>query len=165
MKKSNSYFYGILSILLIPFYSLSQENVTHVSGLLTKYYVIKDALVNSNPANAANGAIDFVSVVKAVDINSLAADEQTVFRSLQSKLITSGKAISDNKELAKQRTAFQSLSENMIALSKATKISKSSYIEYCPMKNAYWLSAEKEIKNPYYGNTMLTCGKVTETLK
>ena len=165
MKKSNNFFYGILSILLIPFYSLSQENVTHVSGLLTRYYDIKDALVNSNSANAANGAIDFVSVVKAVDISSLAADEQTVFKSLQSKLITSGKAVSDNKELAKQRTAFQALSESMIALSKALKSLSSSYVVYCPMKNAYWLSAEHEIKNPYYGNTMLTCGKVTETLK
>ncbi|HEX8678087.1 MAG TPA: DUF3347 domain-containing protein [Segetibacter sp.] len=165
MKKSNSYFYGILSILLIPFYSLSQENATHVSGLLTKYYVIKDALVNSNPATAANGAIDFVSIVKAVDTKGLAADEQKVFKSLQSKLITSGKAISDNKELAKQRIAFQAFSESMIALSKATKTSKSSYIAYCPMKNAYWLSAEQGIKNPYYGSTMLTCGKVTETLK
>ncbi|HEX8677024.1 MAG TPA: hypothetical protein VF700_07385, partial [Segetibacter sp.] len=73
--------------------------------------------------------------------------------------------ISDNKELAKQRTAFQSLSESMIALSKVSKSPSSSYIAYCPMKNAYWLSAEQEIKNPYYGNTMLTCGKVTETLK
>ena len=165
MKTSNNVFYGILSILLIPFYSLSQENVTPLSSLITKYYVVKDALVNSNPANAANGAIDFVSNVKAVDTKSLGADEQKVFKSLQSKLITSGKAISDNKELAKQRTAFQSLSESMIALSKATKTSKSSYIAYCPMKNAYWLSAEQGIKNPYYGSTMLTCGKVTETLK
>lgn len=39
------------------------------------------------------------------------------------------------------------------------------YYQYCPMKKAYWLSMEKEIKNPYYGSSMLTCGKVIETKK
>jgi hypothetical protein len=29
----------------------------------------------------------------------------------------------------------------------------------------YWLSSEAVIKNPYYGKAMLTCGKVTETIK
>ena len=30
------------------------------------------------------------------------------------------------------------------------------------MKKAAWLSSEKQIKNPYYGSSMLTCGEVTE---
>jgi len=33
------------------------------------------------------------------------------------------------------------------------------------MKKAYWLSSEAAIKNPYFGNAMLACGKITETLK
>ena len=28
-----------------------------------------------------------------------------------------------------------------------------------------WLSEEQAIKNPYYGSSMLTCGKITETIK
>jgi Protein of unknown function (DUF3347). len=32
------------------------------------------------------------------------------------------------------------------------------------MKKANWLSSEKEIKNPYYGSTMLTCGSVVDTI-
>ena len=44
-----------------------------------------------------------------------------------------------------------------------------TYLDHCPMANdgkgANWLSREKNIKNPYYGKAMLTCGKVTETLK
>jgi hypothetical protein len=30
---------------------------------------------------------------------------------------------------------------------------------------AYWLSDSKEIRNPYLGNEMLTCGKVKETVQ
>ncbi|MBA4058359.1 MAG: hypothetical protein C0490_26815, partial [Marivirga sp.] len=43
------------------------------------------------------------------------------------------------------------------------------YLEYCPMANnnegAYWLSNEKEIKNPYFGDKMLKCGSVKETIQ
>jgi Cu(I)/Ag(I) efflux system membrane fusion protein len=32
-------------------------------------------------------------------------------------------------------------------------------------KGADWLSTEESIKNPYYGQSMLTCGEVTDTIK
>jgi len=54
----------------------------------------------------------------------------------------------------------------MYALAKAVKLTADPvYYTYCPMKKAYWLSSEPTIKNPYFGNAMLTCGKVEETLK
>jgi hypothetical protein len=79
--------------------------------------------------------------------------------------LTDANSIAGSKDLAKQRIAFQTLSESVISLAKASKPSKPAYIAYCPMKKAYWISAEQAIKNPYYGSTMLTCGKVTETIK
>jgi len=40
------------------------------------------------------------------------------------------------------------------------------YRQYCPMafqnKGAYWLSSEKKIMNPYFGDKMLHCGVVKE---
>jgi hypothetical protein len=54
----------------------------------------------------------------------------------------------------------------MYTLAKAAKLSPQPvYEQYCPMKNAYWLSSEASIKNPYYGNEMLSCGEVKDTLK
>ena len=42
------------------------------------------------------------------------------------------------------------------------------YYQYCPMafdsKGAYWLSEEKEIENPYFGEKMLKCGETREEL-
>jgi hypothetical protein len=32
------------------------------------------------------------------------------------------------------------------------------------MKKAYWLSGDAAIKNPYFGSSMLTCGKVSTTI-
>jgi Cu(I)/Ag(I) efflux system membrane fusion protein len=32
-------------------------------------------------------------------------------------------------------------------------------------KGAYWLSDKEAIRNPYFGDKMLTCGSVEETLR
>jgi hypothetical protein len=41
------------------------------------------------------------------------------------------------------------------------------YQDYCPMaddgKGAIWISEIKEIKNPYQGSKMLTCGSIKKT--
>ncbi|RYG53246.1 MAG: DUF3347 domain-containing protein [Chitinophagaceae bacterium] len=42
---------------------------------------------------------------------------------------------------------------------------KPVYLQYCPMAKASWLSNENEIRNPYYGTAMLTCGEVKKTFK
>lgn len=38
------------------------------------------------------------------------------------------------------------------------------YLEFCPMaddnKGSFWLSYDKEIANPFFGQSMLTCGEV-----
>jgi len=31
-------------------------------------------------------------------------------------------------------------------------------------KGGYWLSNEKAIKNPYYGESMMACGEIKETI-
>ncbi len=42
------------------------------------------------------------------------------------------------------------------------------YYQYCPMafnnKGAYWLSNQREILNPYFGNKMLKCGEVADSV-
>ena len=71
--------------------------------------------------------------------------------------------------LDEQRKAFAVLSNEMTTLVKASTLSMGEiYLEYCPMANgntgAFWLSNEKEIKNPYFGDKMLKCGSVKETI-
>ena len=42
------------------------------------------------------------------------------------------------------------------------------YIQYCPMafndKGADWLSYDSYIRNPYFGDLMLKCGLVTDSI-
>lgn len=69
-----------------------------------------------------------------------------------------------------QRNNFAALSKDMITLVKQSGLKSGAlYVDFCPMaqqdKGAYWLSRNKTIENPYFGEQMLTCGSVHETLQ
>ena len=80
----------------------------------------------------------------------------------------SGKIV-DTKDISQQREHFTTLSKNIYLLIKVSKQETPTFYQHCPMynkgKGADWLSKENEIKNPYYGVQMLSCGKTVETIK
>lgn len=96
---------------------------------------------------------------------------------LGAKQLTNGNAlavlatkIGEATDIEAQRTLLSDLSNDLIARVKGSGLSAGAiYVEYCPMalndKGASWLSNQKDIKNPYFGDSMLTCGEVKETIK
>ena len=73
-------------------------------------------------------------------------------------------------DIEAQRAAYSTLSNEFIELVKKSGLSGGElFVDYCPMalndKGAYWLSSNKEIRNPYFGEKMMTCGEVKETIK
>jgi hypothetical protein len=154
MKK----FFFLLTLSFIFFTKHSMAQDTAAYPLLRIYYGVKDALIDGNTANAAAKANDFIKAANGIDYKMIAEG------SLQT-LIKDATVISGNTDIVKQRAAFSNLSENMFTLAEKIKMSKTEiYRQYCPMKKAYWLSNEKTIRNPYYGSSMLSCGKVVATI-
>ncbi len=134
--------------------------------VLTLYYEVKNALISADAATASKKAGEMLALINGIDVKTLSAEEQTAFSSLKEKLSFDARHISEVKDISHQREHFANLSLNMFTLAKAVKISAQPVYEaYCPMKKAYWLSSEKEIKNPYYGNQMLTCGSIKNTIQ
>jgi len=125
------------------------------SPLLNAYYEIKNALVNSDALSASARANEFIKVVSSMDLLTS-----------KDKLIADASHIAETKDIQAQRNYFGSLSLNLYSLAKQIKLSDEAiYQAYCPMKKMYWLSSVIEIKNPYYGKTMLTCGNITDSIK
>ena len=152
----------IAAILVAAFvqqsFAQDTQKETPLSQLLHSYYDIKDALVVGNATTASLKAADFIKHFNGIDAKLISQDNSTA-------LLKDANHISSTKEIKHQREHFAKFSENMFTLAKAVKLtSEPIYQAYCPMKKAYWLSGEKAIKNPYYGNAMLTCGSVKETL-
>lgn len=59
------------------------------------------------------------------------------------------------------REAFGALTEAVIKAGNAEgwKDVKGVRLAFCPMVKQSWLQTSDKIKNPYYGNSMLTCGE------
>lgn len=55
------------------------------------------------------------------------------------------------------RSAFMDLSETLIRAA-GEALAPDIRTAYCPMVKRHWLQTDKEIRNPYYGSSMLTCG-------
>lgn len=67
------------------------------------------------------------------------------------------------KNLKAVREAFKPLSASLTKYLADNKTGKGVYHEgYCPMVKAGWLQTEKEVRNPYMGSAMLTCGKLKD---
>jgi len=123
------------------------------NNVLTNYYALKDALVAGNTNTASTQA--------ALLNTQLEKDFPN-----QKVLIRESKKIMSAKKIDEQRNHFSALSVEMYTLAKQQHLSAEPvYYQYCPMKKSYWLSSRAAIENPYYGSSMLTCGKVTDTIK
>ncbi len=80
------------------------------------------------------------------------------------------KEIAEAKDIVVQRSAFTDLNAELISLFKQSNIMAGTiYLQHCPMANngdgGDWLSSEKKIQNPYYGDEMMECGRVVEEIK
>lgn len=133
------------------------------------YFLLKDALVNTDAAKSSAAAKKLSDAIAAVDMSKLSEKDHMAWMKVINPLKTATSSIATEKSIAKQRNLFMGLSENMYTLIKATKPAGTVYYQHCPMANngkgANWLSKEAVIKNPYYGSMMLNCGSVTETIK
>lgn len=114
------------------------------------YLVLKDALVETDAARAAKAAVNLAEASEG-------------------ELKDKATQIANSTDVETQRATFEEVSKLIYAQMKAENSSgQTLYKQYCPMafndKGAFWLSSEKEIMNPYFGDKMLHCGKVEETL-
>lgn len=130
------------------------------TAMIDAYLAVKDALVADDQTAAAAKSQELVTAMHAFD-GGAALEEQKGKALAEAGKLASG-------DLAAQRDSFQALSVTMKDLLKAAGTDRTLYQQYCPMyKNntgGMWLSASEDIKNPLFGSSMLTCGKVEETI-
>lgn len=147
---------------------VSSETKKQLTSLVASYFALKDALVATDAQTTSAKAGEFLTVLKTVDFLKMSTKQQEFFTPLFVNIEEDAKHIVSNVEIGHQRGHFNRLSNDMFATLKAFKASKATiYQQFCPMafddKGAFWLSDKKEIRNPYFGDKMLKCGKVTDT--
>lgn len=132
---------------------LKDENTQNIYNA---YLKLKDVLVASDSLGAREAGKELAAALGAV-------------KGCENTSVLATK-ISTSEDLKTQRTHFTALSSDIVDLMKHTDVNSGTlFVQYCPMANegagGYWLAAEKEVRNPYYGDEMLNCGEVKETIE
>ncbi|WP_295676214.1 DUF3347 domain-containing protein [uncultured Mucilaginibacter sp.] len=150
-------------VLALSFSFARAQN--NINGITSAYFTVKNALAAGKPNDASNGAKTLLAALSAPE-TGLKPDQAKLFNSYAEKLKFDGRHILESTDVAHQREHFANLSKNLYEVLKGLKLNTSTvYMDYCPMKKAYWLSESAPIKNPYYSDkAMATCGKTTATL-
>ncbi|MBK1896698.1 DUF3347 domain-containing protein [Chryseobacterium paridis] len=147
---------------------MTTQNTSQLKAVFDHYFSLKNALVKTDANTTSSKASEMIKAIKAVEMTKLSNEEHMVWMKVMNDLTTNAEKISSAKDVAKQRETFAILSKNMYDLAKVSKQGSPVYYQHCPMynngKGADWLSLENEIKNPYFGSQMITCGSTVETL-
>ncbi|WP_333876039.1 DUF3347 domain-containing protein [Flavobacterium sp.] len=136
--------------------------------IVNGYLKIKNALVKSDFKGAAQFGVALSKTLDEVTTDGLSSTQNAKWQAIiqqaqkQTQIIAASAGKSD-----KQRKAFQELSKSMQELITTFGAGQKLYLDFCPMYEggSVWISESKDIKNPYYGAQMLTCGKIKETFE
>ena len=133
--------------------------------VLKAYLDLKDALVADNNSKAKNLGASLNTALNSFDTSMHSNENQNELKKIIEDAMEHAKAVG-NSTLEEQRKHFKPLSKNITEMITITGIEGKVYEQYCPMYDGgtAWLSKKEEIRNPYYGSQMLTCGKVERVL-
>lgn len=115
-----------------------------------------EAYLSAQTALASDSLKEVPAAAKAIE------ESATPLGADAGALADGARKLGSAKDLAAARTAFGDVSSALVTYveKSGSALPAGVHIAYCPMVEKPWLQKNKEIKNPYYGSAMLTCGTI-----
>lgn len=153
-----------------PVLSISESAKKALKPVYENYLTLKDALTTDDLKASKDAAKEMNESLKRVNMTLFTGDSHNHWMSYQSQITNALNAAQSATSIEVLRKSFQSISNEMVKMTEQFHgYSGTLYVQHCPMadsnKGADWLSLDKNIINPYFGKSMLTCGEVTKTLE
>lgn len=148
---------------------VSKDFQNQLKAVFNDYIKLKDALVKDDSNNVMAESEKLLDNVSKVDMKLLTDNETHVnWTRLEKEIKASATSISNTSDIKEQRDHFKHLSSHLINAVQLFGVNETVFVEFCPMADndngAYWLSKEEKILNPYFGDAMLSCGIVKQTI-
>ncbi|MCA9735055.1 MAG: efflux RND transporter periplasmic adaptor subunit [Deferribacteres bacterium] len=149
---------------------LNKKAQQAVVGILDKYLDLKNVLTEDALDKAQKAAGDLQKYTGKINMSLFKGEAHNIWMQHSAPLENASRAISQAKDIGSARSQFIVLSDQLIMLAKSFgPFEKPLFVQFCPMANndkgAEWLSANEEIRNPYFGESMLKCGEVRQSIK
>jgi Cu(I)/Ag(I) efflux system membrane fusion protein len=138
--------------------------------VVEKYLSLHKALAGDDLDIAVTAAKSSIEALSGVDMSLLIDKPHDLWMDRSTRMSKALNAIQNATEIDAARKAFEILSSELIAVVLQFGIPETQqlYRIHCPMafnnKGADWLQTDKDIRNPYFGASMLKCGEVTEEI-
>jgi hypothetical protein len=153
-----------------PQFTVDQMFQSQLTTVFKDYVELKEAFVSSDASKVKSEAKKTRETLGKVDMKLVSGPAHNDWMVYQGELQAGLDKIASSSDIEDQRETFSKVSYSLYKTIKAYGLAENTaYYEFCPMafnnKGAYWLSDNSKIRNPYFGDKMLTCGSVEETLK
>ena len=142
--------------------------------LMTAYFSVKDALVETDTVKANAAAANLARAAETLKTDEITGDSTGVIKetakSFAGTITGSALGLRGEQNIDNKRKEFEMISDALWSLTRTVKYEgQKVYYQFCPMafdnKGAYWLSNDPNIRNPYFGEKMLTCGSTQDSLE
>lgn len=137
--------------------------------IYTAYLPLVEALANADVKEAQQSAGHLLNVINQVDAKGLLQEAGDAWTGDQDILSNAVQSMLDQQRLTGYRKTLPLLSDQLYQTLVKFQVETGAYRVFCPMAfgshGAFWLSDSKEIRNPYLGEQMQTCGTIYDNLK
>lgn len=146
----------------------TEEFNNQMAGLLERYFDLKDALVESDAELSAANAELFLEEAEGIEGESLNTETQALWIAIREVVTENSMELQQQEDVDEQRYYFEYISDSMIEMVELfTPVGYAVYHQSCPMVrdgSADWLSRDEEIRNPYHGDRMMSCGETIQRI-
>ena len=141
---------------------------SQLKKLFSDYLILSETLVDSNVPQTIEAADNLVETINQVDAQMLAGETRKAWTDQQKALVSTMDYFTKTEDLDLLRKAFSDLSDRLYHTLVTFEVQTGGFRMYCPMafdnNGGFWLSGSEEIRNPYMGQQMLTCGNIKHEL-
>ena len=149
---------------------VSDEFRLQIMAVVEKYLSLHEALAGDDMGLAVTAAKSAIESLSKVNMSLLSGEPHNMWMARDAGMSKALDAIQKAADIDAARKAFETLSNELIAVVEQFGIPENQqfYRIHCPMsfnnKGADWLQADKEVRNPYFGASMLNCGEIVKTI-
>jgi Cu(I)/Ag(I) efflux system membrane fusion protein len=147
---------------------VSAEFRDQITAVADVYFQIKNHLIQDDLASSKSAVKDFQKSLSRVNMQLVQDEAHDRWMKVLAGLSDARAKMESAADLGDSRVHFSMLSQHILEMTETFGLNRDAvYKDYCPMafgdQGAFWLSEKKEILNPYFGASMLTCGEVKQT--
>ncbi len=150
--------------------SVADKFIDQLTAVYENYLDMKNSFVASDPAEVNRTSTRVSDRLDKVDMGLLKGEMHNMWMEQLKALKQNLEIIQTENDIKKQRLAFADFNDIFYNSIKHFGLKdKTVYYQFCPMARdttgGYWLSEINEIKNPFLGKAMRSCGETKEVLK